>query len=201
MASGAQLHVFDNTLAELDIKEEFHLNSHRYPVYTVFDVCRRLNGPLPVYHPQFLQQAILAGVISFEWRLICAGKIPLVNLLLKKLESVLNSEAQPATETENPEIDTFLETPIEAFLEESMVKPLGSPLMKTTELFPGLDAHSFMVPNSDGPTSTAISTGSKSLEALLERTSLPYLTSNEQFRLALIVDCMMEVLCTHFPFS
>jgi hypothetical protein len=34
---------------------------------------------------------------------------------------------------------------------------------------------------------------SKTLEALLERTSLPYLTSGEQFRLALISDCMMEV--------
>jgi len=61
VAAGAQLYVFDKSLEELDIREQVQLDAHSYAMDNIFDVCRRLNGPLPVYHPQFLQQAILAG--------------------------------------------------------------------------------------------------------------------------------------------
>ena len=37
------------------------MDAHNYPLDDIFQVCRRLNGPLPVYHPQFLEQAILSG--------------------------------------------------------------------------------------------------------------------------------------------
>jgi len=61
VAAGAQLFVFDKNLKNLDIRGKLHLDAHNYPLDNIFDVCLRLNGPLPVYHPQFLQQAILAG--------------------------------------------------------------------------------------------------------------------------------------------
>jgi len=67
VAAGAQLYVFDKSLKELDMREQLQLDAHSYPLDNIFDVCQRLNGPLPVYHPQFLQQAILAGINSFAY--------------------------------------------------------------------------------------------------------------------------------------
>jgi hypothetical protein len=67
VAAGAQLYVFDKSLKELDMREQLQLDAHSYPLDNIFDVCQRLNGPLPVYHPQFLQQAILAGINSFVY--------------------------------------------------------------------------------------------------------------------------------------
>jgi hypothetical protein len=40
----------------------------------------------------------------------------------------------------------------------------------------------------------SVEAGSGNLAALLEKASLPYITSAEQIQLALIVDCMNEVL-------
>ena len=62
MAAGAQLYVFDKKIQNLDTRGQQQLDIRKYQLDTIFDVCQRLNGPLPVYHPQFLQQAILTGV-------------------------------------------------------------------------------------------------------------------------------------------
>jgi len=61
VAAGPQLYLFDKSLKDLDIRGNLHLDAHNYPLNDIFQVCQRLNGPLPVYHPQFLEQAILAG--------------------------------------------------------------------------------------------------------------------------------------------
>lgn len=50
-------------MRNLDIRGQIQLDVHKYKFKDIFDVCQRVNGPLPVYHPQFLQQAILAGRI------------------------------------------------------------------------------------------------------------------------------------------
>jgi len=64
VAAGPQIYLFDNTIQNLDIRGNTHLDVHNYQIKTIFEMCRRLNGPLPVYHPQFLQQAILAGSLD-----------------------------------------------------------------------------------------------------------------------------------------
>ena len=72
MAAGAQLYVFDKRIQNLDIRGHLQLDAHKYQLDSIFDVCQRLNGPLPVYHPQFLQQAILTGVSSaVSFLLVC----------------------------------------------------------------------------------------------------------------------------------
>jgi hypothetical protein len=43
-------------------------------------------------------------------------------------------------------------------------------------------------------TAPFVETMSNKLASLLERTSLPYITSAEQIQLAVIVDCMSEVM-------
>src|SRR5579871_4386768 len=64
VAAGSQLYLFDKTVINLDLRGSLVFDAHSYPLDSIFDVCQRVNGPLPVYHPQFLQQAILAGIPS-----------------------------------------------------------------------------------------------------------------------------------------
>ncbi|KAF3942287.1 hypothetical protein ABW19_dt0204590 [Dactylella cylindrospora] len=45
-------------------------SGHDSRVETIFDVVSRLNGPLPLYHPQFLQQCVLAGKMQLAKRII-----------------------------------------------------------------------------------------------------------------------------------
>lgn len=45
---------------------------HRKAPWDLFEVVTRLNGPLPVYHPQFLSQSILAGKTALVQRIILA---------------------------------------------------------------------------------------------------------------------------------
>jgi hypothetical protein len=121
VAAGPQLYVFDKTLKDMDIRGNLHLDAHNYPLDNIFDVCRRLNGPLPVYHPQFLQQLILSGmseacVLAYE-----QGKLQLVNTLLAKLQHILSDQGADAKLFEASKIGTFLETPLSDFLENVQV--------------------------------------------------------------------------------
>lgn len=64
IGAGNQLFVYDK---EIDSSVPAVANlglPHRTPAYDLFEVVTRLNGPLPVYHPQFLGQCTLAGKTS-----------------------------------------------------------------------------------------------------------------------------------------
>lgn len=120
VAAGPQLYVFDKTLKDMDIRGNLHLDAHNYPLDNIFDVCLRLNGPLPVYHPQFLQQLILSGILE------CIltdeqGKLHLVNTLLTKLQQILNDHEANINSFDTSAISTFLETPLSNFLETAQV--------------------------------------------------------------------------------
>lgn len=65
--------------------------------WDIFDVVQRLNGPLPVFHPQFLSQCILAG------------KIALVHSILLALHNTLKYWI------EGEAIDDYLGLPVEDF--------------------------------------------------------------------------------------
>jgi hypothetical protein len=72
IGAGNQLFVFDKevdpsspVLAELGL-------SHRETAPDLFDMVTRLNGPLPVYHPQFLGQCTLAGKSVVVQRVLLA---------------------------------------------------------------------------------------------------------------------------------
>ncbi|KAK6346943.1 regulator of (H+)-ATPase in vacuolar membrane [Orbilia brochopaga] len=45
-------------------------STHDSRIETIFDVVARLNGPLPLYHPQFLQQCVLSGKMKLAKRII-----------------------------------------------------------------------------------------------------------------------------------
>jgi hypothetical protein len=100
------------------------MDAHNYPLDDIFQVCRRLNGPLPVYHPQFMEQAILAGN-TVQILALNIGKLGLVKRLLRKLEHVSNNQTHQRSKA--IEISTFLDTPVSEFLSNTEVLFLASP--------------------------------------------------------------------------
>jgi hypothetical protein len=185
----------------LDIRGRLHLDAHNYPLDNIFDVCSRLNGPLPVYHPQFLQQAILAGMCPRR-PFYCVGKLQLVKTLLQKLERILSSKYDSNQRGKALSIDTFLGTPLDQILADTPVLTLR---VDTDDIKGGDNSGTAQALQGFNFAEHSTNTGSfgestpKRLEALLENTSLPYITSSEQIRLALIVGCMNDVwqqVCT-----
>ena len=61
IGAGNQLFVYDKEVdPSASVVSSLGL-PHRKPAWDLFEVVTRLNGPLPVYHPQFLGQCTLAG--------------------------------------------------------------------------------------------------------------------------------------------
>lgn len=80
----------------------------------LFDVVTRLNGPLPVYHPQFLAQCILSD------------KMDLVHIILLHLHRKLKFY------TEGDELDTLLGIPIEKFYQKDVRLPMHAKCVMLT---------------------------------------------------------------------
>jgi WD40 repeat protein len=84
--------------------DSLHLTSHtKKKMDDIFDIVSELNGPLPVYHPQFLQQSILAG------------KSKLVELILVKLYKELRNYHEEIG------LDPFLDLPIDTYISRDQV--------------------------------------------------------------------------------
>lgn len=104
IGAGNQLFVYDK---EIDVANrlvtELRIPSRGLSSVDLFSVVSRLNGPLPVFHPQFLAQCILAG------------KISLVHHVLMSLHRKLKFY------TEGDDLDGFLEIPLDEFYGENDV--------------------------------------------------------------------------------
>lgn len=104
IGSGNQLYVYDQNVS---ISDEFitdlSIPVHTHRSMTLFDLVTYLNGPLPVFHPQFLAQCMLAG------RLVQVQKI--IIGLHKALKFFSNGD----------ELDSFVSLPIDSFFAESLV--------------------------------------------------------------------------------
>jgi RAVE protein 1 C terminal len=99
IGAGNQLFVYSRKIHEMDdLFKPLQLSSRKEWLNDIFDIVSHLNGPVPVYHPQFLQQCILAG------------KSNLVEEILVKLHKELKRYHE-----EIP-LDNFLEIPIDTFL-------------------------------------------------------------------------------------
>ena len=101
IGAGNQLFVYDK---DIDVGNrlvsELRMPSHGLPSVDLFEVASRLNGPLPVYHPQFIAQCILSG------------KTNLVHAVLLELHRKLKFY------TEGDDIDTFLDMSLDSFYAE-----------------------------------------------------------------------------------
>ena len=65
VAAGNQLYVYDE---DVSVSDDMCINLeapiHKISSLNIFSLVSHLNGPLPVYHPQFLGQCILAGKLA-----------------------------------------------------------------------------------------------------------------------------------------
>ena len=65
VGSGNQLYVYDKEVTTADeLIIDLSTPVHSQKSITIFDLVSYLNGPLPVFHPQFLGQCILAGKLD-----------------------------------------------------------------------------------------------------------------------------------------
>ncbi|KAF2203375.1 WD repeat protein-like protein [Delitschia confertaspora ATCC 74209] len=132
----------------------------------IFTAVSRLNGPLPVYHPQLLSQCVLAG------------KVVLVQKILIKLWKKLKFFV------EGDEFDSFLGMEPEDFSEDP----------ETTMTASRKEMHSSYADFADDEEPDSINEEIASrLNEKLAGTQIPLLSSREQFHLADIIECVGTV--------
>lgn len=71
IGAGNQLFIYDKKVgSSMSLNTNIRLPKHKDTDLDLFDVVTRLNGPLPVFHPQLLSQCILAGKITLVQRIL-----------------------------------------------------------------------------------------------------------------------------------
>jgi len=71
IGAGNQLFVSDRSFdVSSSLIESLRLPERRSGMWDLFDVVQRLNGPLPVFHPQFLSQCMLSGKHGLVQRIL-----------------------------------------------------------------------------------------------------------------------------------
>jgi WD40 repeat protein len=111
IGAGNQLFVYDKTFnVSASIAANLQLPLRKEGQWDLFDAVTRLNGPLPVFHPQFLGQCILAG------------KMTMVQRILLKLYQTLKSHP------EGEHIDNLLGLELEDFYTHSQKVCISIPL-------------------------------------------------------------------------
>lgn len=105
IGSGNQLIVYDKTVSvSTSVVTNLRLPKHLGAEWNLFEIVMRINGPLPIFHPQFLGQCILAG------------KITLVERILLLLYKALKYD-------DCDQIDNLLGMDLEDFYTDSKVSP------------------------------------------------------------------------------
>ena len=165
--AGNQLFVQDDQVEISDIlKSDLRLSSHDKVGKDVFTIVSRLNGPLPVFHPQLLGQCMLNG------------KIRLVQRILLKLWNTLKFW------TEGDAFDSLLGFECEDFSDGQEV----------SANFAKKEMHSSYVDFADNEEPDTITEEVASqLNEQLATKKVPLLSSREQFHLADIVECVGTV--------
>ncbi|THD00459.1 hypothetical protein EYZ11_000023 [Aspergillus tanneri] len=166
IGAGNQLLVYDNEIDATErVVSQLRIPSRGQTSVDFFEVVSRLNGTLPVFHPQFLAQCILSG------------KSNLVHSILLNLHRKLKFY------TEGDNIDSFLEMRLEDFYEEH----------DTPQKASSKELHSYADLSLDEELSVMDESTAALLNENLARFALPQLTSQEQFRLADTVECVATV--------
>ncbi|KAF2229701.1 WD repeat protein-like protein [Viridothelium virens] len=167
IGAGNQLFIHDKhvTLSE-SLVPDLRLTAHERKLQDMFTVVSRLNGPLPAYHPQFVSQCLLAGKISQMQAIIIE--------LLQKLKFF----------TEGDHLDPLLDQPAQFFVEENMEHYIAPVKNRRT---------SYIDFTEDEKPSAVTEEVAAALNEKLTETKVPLLSSQEQFRLADIIECMGTV--------
>lgn len=106
IGAGNQLYVVSDTIdPKTDLSPDLRAAAPHKVSNSIYDVVRTLNGPLPVFHPQFISQCVLAGKLNMVHRVLLA--------LYKTLKFY----------TEGDELDSFQGTSVEDFMSNEVRLP------------------------------------------------------------------------------
>lgn len=132
----------------------------------MFTLVSRMNGPLPVFHPQLLSQCMLSG------------KISLVQEIVVNLYKALKFW------TDGDDLDSFLGLRLDRFSREGQIT--------TMDVKRDLQTSYTDFSESEEPT-TVNDEVSSDLQEKLTRLEIPQLSSREQFHLVQIIECISTV--------
>jgi hypothetical protein len=164
VGAGNQLIVLDDKTPVTDaLQSDLRMPPGKNPELSIFTLVSRLNGPLPVYHPQYLAQFILGG------------KLLLVQRILFKLWKLLKFY------TDGEPFDSMLGMEIQDFGQEA------------TSTKKKRDIRSSFVDFTEDEPETLTEDVVESLTELLTTRTVPLLSSREQFLLVDTVECVGTV--------
>ncbi|KAL9584717.1 MAG: hypothetical protein Q9212_001949 [Teloschistes hypoglaucus] len=164
IGAGNQLFAFDKTIDSADyMVSDLAVPVHKHGPMNLFDLVTYLNGPLPLFHPQFLSQCILAG------------KLVQVQHIVVGLHKALRYF------TEGDELDSFvsmapgelIEEPQSSLASKGSVSPAAGAPVNEAEVDYGE-----VVPL---------------LTEKLTKVSIPQLSSREQIHLVDMIECVSTV--------
>ncbi len=73
IGTGNQMFVYDRRVASSDVAEpDLRLPQRKDGSWDLFEAVQRFNGPLPIFHPQFLSQSVLCGKATLVRRILVA---------------------------------------------------------------------------------------------------------------------------------
>lgn len=73
IGTGNQMFVYDRRIGSSDLaKPDLRLPQRKDGTWDLFEAVQRFNGPLPVFHPQFLSQSVLCGKATLVRRILVA---------------------------------------------------------------------------------------------------------------------------------
>ncbi|KAL9030373.1 MAG: hypothetical protein Q9196_001504 [Gyalolechia fulgens] len=166
IGAGNQLFVYDKTVdSSDDMVSDLAVPVHQHGRLNLFDLVTFLNGPLPVFHPQFLSQCILAG------------KHRQVQKIIRSLHKAL------IFFTDGDELDNLLSLSPEDFIESRQVN-FGA---GKEEL--GANSISSLAEEAE----VDLEDVAASLNESLTKISLPQLSSRQQMHLVDMVECISTV--------
>lgn len=167
VGAGNQLFLYDQELDQKDPNiADLQIPYGRLSSKDMFSLVQRLNGTLPVFHPQFVTQCILSGKLELVHRLLIT--------LHRKLKFAVKGD----------EIGSFLGLEMEDFYVETDV--LSKSVLKEMR-----SSYADFTP--DEESEIVDEDVASMLTENLSKITLPQLSSQEQFHLADIVECIATV--------
>lgn len=166
IGAGNQFFVYDKTVdSSDDMISDLALPVHKQGHLNLFDLVTFLNGPLPVFHPQFLSQCILAGKLSQVQNIIRG--------LYKALKFF----------TDGDELDSFVSMSPYDFITSGRVHSGAREEKRRASSVRGVNEED----------QVDLEEVAASLNEHLTKLSIPQLSSRQQIHLADMIECISTV--------
>ncbi|KAL8652424.1 MAG: hypothetical protein Q9210_002691 [Variospora velana] len=166
IGAGNQLFVYDKSARSTDdTVSDLSVSVHKQKRMDLFELVTLLNGTLPLFHPQFLSQCILAG------------KVVPVQKIIRGLYEALKFF------TDGDEVDSFVSMTPDDFIRDTRADSHARKHNRKLE----------STSQTDEDADLGLDHVAVSLTETLTKTSIPQLSSQEQMHLADMVDCVATV--------